>query len=101
MTFPTYPTFPTPPGQSPTTVGGNPRSPDEVNAVIGKHLSDFLAAKVAIDQDARFCAATDLKVSPYNFTGDQEDALKAAVSSLDSALDAIDLTFVMRIVGLA
>jgi len=101
MTLPPFPVIPTQPGQPPTTVGGNPRSPDEVNAVIGQHLRAFLAAKVSLDQDMRFFAATDLKVSPYNFTSDQEDALKAAVNSLTTAMDAIDLTFVMRVVGLA
>jgi hypothetical protein len=97
----TIPVLPTQPGSAPSTVGGNPRSADEINAVIGQHLRAFLAAKVALDQDARFFAATDLKTPPYYFTADQEDALKAAVNSLDTAIDAIDLTFVMRVVGLA
>lgn len=67
---------------------------------VGTHLQAFLAAKTAVNADQRFMAATDLKVPPYNFTAAQEDALKAAVNSLDTALDAIDLTFVYRVVGM-
>ena len=96
----TFPTGPTPPGTAPATVGTNPRTADEINSIIGTHLKGFLAAKAAVDQDKRFCDATDFKIAPYYFTEDQEGALKAAVTTLQAGMAGIDLTFVMRVVGL-
>lgn len=84
----------------PATVGTQPKNADEVNALTGLHLRDFLRAKAAVNQDQDFFLATDLKLAPYYFTADQETLLKSAIGSLDTALDAIDLTFVNRIVGM-
>lgn len=92
----TQPVEPTPPA----TIGTNPRSADEVNALVGTHLRGFLASKATINQDQNFLLATDLKVAPYYFTADQETDIKTAVSQLDEALDAVDLTFISRIVGM-
>jgi len=91
----------TPPApQPPETIGSQPKNAAAVNDSIGLHLRQFLAAKAAINQDQDWFAGEDLKGAPYYFTADQETQLKTAVSQLDAALDAIDLTFVNRIVGL-
>lgn len=84
----------------PATIGTNPRTADEVNGLVGVHLRGFLASRATINQDQNFMLATDLKVAPYYFSSDQETQIKSAIASLDQALDAIDLTFISRIVGM-
>lgn len=92
---------PEPPGpQPPATIGTNPKNADEVNGLLGTHLRTFLASKATVNQDQNFLSVTDLKVAPYYFTADQEATIKSAIIDLDTALDAIDLTFISRIVGM-
>jgi hypothetical protein len=84
----------------PDTIGSQPKNAGQVNDTVGLHLRQFLGAKAAVNQDQDFFAGVDLKAAPYYFTPDQETQLKTAISQLDAALDAIDLTFVNRIVGM-
>lgn len=92
-------TQPTPP-PPPATIGTNPKSADEVNGLVGTHLKGFLASQATIHQDQNFMAATDLTAAPYYFDSTQESDIKSAISALDTALQAIDLTFISRIVGM-
>jgi hypothetical protein len=91
-------TQPTPP--PPDTVGAQPRSADEINGVVGTHLRGFVASKNTIHQDQDFFAGADLKVAPYNFTAQQETLIKSAVSGLDTALQAVDMTFINEVIGM-
>jgi hypothetical protein len=84
----------------PATIGSQPKSADEVNNLIGTHLRGFVAARGTVHQDQDFFAATDLKAEPYYFSAAQEADLKTAISQLDAALQAIDMTFINRIVGM-
>lgn len=84
----------------PPTIGTQPKNADEVNGLVGLHLRNFLSAKVAVNQDQAFFSVTDLKAAPYHFTDEQEATLKSAIADLDASLDAIDLTFISRIVGM-
>jgi len=86
--------------QPPATIGTQPQSAAEVNALTGMHLKGCLASKATINQDASFFGATDLKTAPYYFSAEQETDLKTAIIQLDQALDAVDLTFINRIVGM-
>jgi hypothetical protein len=88
------------PPEPPATVGAAPQSSAEVNATIGAHLRSFLSVQNSISQDRDFLAATDLKVDPYLFTVDQETLIKSAVLGLDTALDGVDMTFIVRLIGL-
>lgn len=94
-------TIPPDPPQPPATIGTNPKNADEVNGLTGLHLREFLAVRVSIGQDENFMSATDLKAAPYYFTADQETQIKTAIASLNTSLEAIDLTFISRIVGMA
>jgi hypothetical protein len=85
----------------PATIGTNPKTADEVNALIGLHLRDFLRVLSINVQDHDFCLTQDFKVAPYYFAQAQEDTLKSAVNGLFTALQAIDLTDINRVVGLA
>jgi len=84
----------------PATVGTQPQSAHEVNGLVGTHLRDFLAAKGHVNQDHEFFTVTDLKAAPYYFSASQEALLKSAIADLDTALDAVDLTFISQIVGM-
>jgi hypothetical protein len=96
MTIPPVPVEPSPPA----TIGTNPRNADEVNGLIGTHLKGFLASRVTIEQDENFLVATELTAAPYYFTSDQETQLKTAIAGLNTSLQAVDLTFISRIVGM-
>jgi predicted transcriptional regulator len=84
----------------PATVGTAPENATVLNQLVGTHLRTFLSIKNSINQDRDFLAATDLKVAPYYFTTDQETLIKSAVLELDTALDAVDMTFITRLIGL-
>lgn len=88
------------PPAPPQTVGSQPRTADEVNNLVGTHLRDFCRSQTTINQDAQWLATTDLKASPYYFNDEQETLIKSAIADLDTALDAIDMTFISRIVGM-
>jgi len=100
LTIPEEPTEPTQP-PPPATVGTQPRNADEVNGLVGTHLRGFAASKMAVHTDQEFFLATDLKVAPYWFTADQETLIKSAVAGLDASLQAVDMTFISRIIGMA
>jgi hypothetical protein len=85
----------------PAVVGTQPKNADEVNGLVGLHMRQFVAAKLAIGQDQDFFVATDLKAAPYFFDADQETLLKSGVSGLDTQLDGTDMTFINRIIGMA
>jgi len=93
-------TIPVEPPPPPTTIGTQPRNADEVNGLIGTHLRGFSASKITINQDAAWLAVTDLKGPPYYFSADQEATIKSAIADLDTALDAVDMTFISRIIGI-
>ncbi len=92
----TIPPEPTPP----ETVGTAPRNAAEVNGLVGLHLRDFLRIAAVINQDAAWLAPTLLTDPPYHYSPDQETLIKSAINDLDTALDAIDRTFISRLVGM-
>lgn len=93
MTFPPAPA-------APVTIGTQPQTAAEVNGLIGLHLKAFLASRATINQDAKFLAVTDLKEAPYFFSSNQEATIKSAIADLDTALDAVNTTFIDQIVGM-
>lgn len=95
MVFP--PSDPTAP---PETIGTNPHNATEVNGLVGLHLKQFMTNKAVINQDQAFFGVTDLKAAPYYFTSEQEATIKSCFTDLDAALDAIDTTFISRLIGM-
>ena len=86
--------------QPPATIGTQPQTAAEVNALVGTHLRDFLRHKAIINQDASFMSGVDLKAAPYFFSETQEGDLKSSITGLDAELDGVDLTFINRVVGM-
>lgn len=85
---------------APVTIGLAPTSPGEVNNSIGVHLRQFTDIKGLINGDQAWLSATDLKEAPYFFSAEQETLMKSAIADLDTALDAVDMTFISRLIGL-
>lgn len=93
-------TIPPNPYGPPTTIGAQPINAYEVNNRVGNCLRQFLQVQQIISQNQDWLAGCDLKAEPYLFSDVQETDIKSAVGSLDAALDAIDMTFVNRLIGL-
>jgi hypothetical protein len=85
---------------SPITVGLAPLNASEVNNLIGTHLRAFTSNKNTINQDREWLNSVDLKGDPYYFTVEQETLIKSAIADLDTALDAVDMAFINRLIGL-
>lgn len=86
--------------EPPSTVGAQPINASEVNNKIGQLMRDFVAIQTRVNQNQGWLVGADLTLAPYSFTADQETLLKSAVGTLDAGLDAIDMTFIDRVIGL-
>jgi hypothetical protein len=84
----------------PATVGTQPRNADEVNGLVGLHLRAVCGSKIQIGQDHDWLATVDLKAAPYYFSDTQETLIKSAIADLDTALDAVNMTFISQLVGM-
>lgn len=82
------------------TVGLSPKSADEVNNLIGTHMRQFVDVQNAIGGDNDWLAAADLKLEPYLMSAEDETLIKSAIADLDTALVAVNMTFINRLVGL-
>lgn len=82
------------------TVGLTPRTADEVNNQVGVILRQFTDIKESINHLADALAPLVLTDPPYSMTPEDDTLIKSAVNSLDSGLDDIDMTFVVRLTGL-
>jgi hypothetical protein len=85
---------------APVTVGLSPKTADEVNYSTGVMLRQFTDNKEAVHHFREWLAAADLKAAPYHFLEEQEVLIKSAIADLDTAMDAIDMTFITRLTGL-
>ena len=77
-----------------------PANAFEVNNNVGIILRRFVDDKESISHLRESLASLDLKADPYNMTAEDETLIKSAVGDLDTALDAIDMTFINQLVGL-
>ena len=71
-----------------------------VNNAVGLCLRQFLAVRDQVHRQHNVLAGVDLTQSPYGFSAAQAADIQSAIGNLDAALQATDLTFVNRLVGL-
>jgi predicted RNA methylase len=81
-------------------VGMNPKSADEVNFSVGQVLRQFVAAKDAVNRSQQSLTTLVLTDPPFGMTPGDDATLKTAMNELDTALDAIDMTWINRIIGI-
>jgi len=82
------------------TAGLSPQSANEVNTNVGLVLRQFTDVRALIHQHWAWLQAEDLKGPPYNMAADDETLIKSALGPLDTDLQAIDMTFISRLIGL-
>lgn len=80
--------------------GLSPINAAEVNNLVGTHLRVFTDNMESIAHDEAWLAAADLKVDPYNMTAADETLIKSAISTLNTTLQGVDMTFISRLTGL-
>jgi len=83
------------------TVGISPPDATTVNLTIGTLLRQYNTMKETVARYQKWLAANDLKIAPYNMLAADEANLKTAIANLNTALAAIDSTFIDRCTGLA
>jgi hypothetical protein len=81
-------------------IGANPTDALTVNTQVGNLCRQFIILKDTVHRFQSFMAATDLTASPYSFTSGDQANVKSAISGLDTALQAVDATFINRTTGL-
>lgn len=81
-------------------IGLSPRNADEVNINTGQVCRQFLNTRDVTHQQQQWLLAIDLTATPYSMTPEDQTAIKSAISTLDSALQSIDTTFINRLIGL-
>jgi len=82
------------------TVGLTPKTADEINNQVGYILRQFTDIKESVNHLADSLAPLDLQAEPYMMSAEDETLIKSAVNGLDTALDAVDMTFVVRLTGM-
>lgn len=80
--------------------GLTPGSAAEINNNVGVILRRFVDDKESVNHLAANLAPLDLKAEPYLMSAEDETLIKSAVNALDTALDAVDMTFIDRLVGM-
>lgn len=80
--------------------GMNPANASEVHFSVGSTLRAFVNAKDSVGRAQSSLAPLDLKIAPYSMTAEDETLIKSAINQLDTALDAVDMTFINRLIGI-
>lgn len=82
------------------TAGLTPKTADEVNTFVGSHLRNLITLQETIRHDADSLAPLDLTAEPYLMTPADAANIQTAISGANTYLQAMDMTFINRLVGL-
>lgn len=81
-------------------IGMNPQNTADVNSQVGSICRQFVMLQQQASRFQAWMAANDLKVAPYSFSSGEEANIKSAISGMNTALAAVDRTFIDRNTGL-
>lgn len=82
------------------TAGRTPQTAADVNNDVGMHLQQFVNIKNTILNDYSNLLGLNLQGPPYNMSAADETDIKTAINGLNTALQAVDMTFIDRLTGL-
>jgi hypothetical protein len=80
--------------------GLTPSSAGEINNNVGIILRRFVDDRESVLHLQASLEPLDLKVEPYLMTLEDETLIKSAVNGLNTELQAVDMTFISRLVGM-
>jgi hypothetical protein len=80
--------------------GLTPSTAAEIDNNVGVILRRFVDDRESVMHLAASLAPLDLQADPYNMTPEDETLIKSAVNGLNNDLQAIDMTFISRLVGM-
>ena len=80
--------------------GLTPKSADEVNTFVGSHLRNLITIIETINHDADSLAPLDLTKDPYLMSPGDAANVQTAIAGANTYLQAMDMTFINRLVGL-
>lgn len=80
-------------------VGTLPANNNDINLAVGGLCRQFLLFKDSVAACQAMLASLTLQTPPYTFDSTSEANIKSAISGLNTALQAIDVTFVNRVAG--
>jgi hypothetical protein len=77
-----------------------PQTAMEINNQTGQLMRDFVEMKEKVGHYRDSMAGLLLTEPPFDMSAEDETLIKTAINQIDTALDAIDMTFINRLVGL-
>lgn len=80
--------------------GSVPQNADEVNSPVGSICRQFILLEQQVSRFNTFLGTVSLQGAPYNMSSGDEANIKSAIGGLNTALSAVDTTFVNRLTGL-
>lgn len=80
--------------------GLTPMTAAEVNNNTGVILRRFVDDRESVMHLQASLAPLDLKVPPYDMSPEDETLIKSAVNQLNTDLQAVDMVFISRLVGM-
>jgi hypothetical protein len=80
--------------------GLTPNTAQEINNNVGNILRRFVDDRESVLHLHASLEPLDLKAEPYLMSAEDETLIKSAVGDLNTALQAVDLTFISRLVGM-
>lgn len=81
-------------------VGLTPPTANDINNNVGVILRRFVDDQESVLHLAANLAPLDLQAEPYLMSAEDETLIKSAVNGLNDALQAVDMTFISRLVGM-
>jgi hypothetical protein len=80
--------------------GMTPATAQDVHYGVGNVLRSFVNSKDSIHRTYDNMAGIDLKVPPYNMTPEDESLIKSAIADLNTALSAVNMVWINRLIGI-
>jgi hypothetical protein len=80
--------------------GTTPKTADEINNLVGVHLRQFVDIQEIIFHDFSSLSGLSLTAPPFEMSASDETDIKTAINGLNTALQAVDMTFIDRLTGL-
>lgn len=77
-----------------------PASNNDVNVSVGSMLRNFVSLQDQVHRMHNVLVGINLTAAPFSFTAQQAADITTSVANLDTSLQAVDMTFINRLVGL-